>query len=81
MSFIYSDSGRTTLSSYDIPKMTKNSNGGVTIYIGSKPPPGNENNWIPTSGRRPLPAMRCYGPMDTLNNKTFKLDDFELVRT
>jgi hypothetical protein len=40
-------------------------------------PPGKENNWIPTSGKRPLPAMRFYGPTDELNHKTFKLADFE----
>jgi hypothetical protein len=33
----------------------------------------------PTAGKRPLPAMRFYGPADALNNKTFKLPDFELA--
>jgi hypothetical protein len=32
-----------------------------------------------TAGRRPLPAMRCYGPTEALNNKSFKLPDFELI--
>lgn len=79
MSFIYSDSNRTTLSSYDLDKMKKNADGGVTIYIGPKAPEGLESNWIPTAGRRPLPAMRLYGPTEAFNNKTFKLPDFELV--
>lgn len=79
MSFIYSDLNRTTLSSYDLDKMSKNSDGSVTLYVGPKAPAGLENNWIPTSGKRPLPAMRCYGPTDELNNKSFKLPDFELV--
>lgn len=79
MSFIYSDSGRTTLSSYDVDKMKKNADGGVTIYVGPEAPAGNEANWIPTSGKRPLPAMRLYGPTEEINNKTFKLPDFELV--
>jgi len=79
MSFIYSDSNRTTLSSYDLDKMKKNADGGVTIYVGPKAPEGLESNWIPTAGRRPLPAMRLYGPTDAFNNKTFKLPDFELV--
>ena len=60
--------------------MKKNAYGGVTIYIGPKAPDGMEANWIPTAGKRPLPAMRCYGPMEALNNKTFKLPDFELAR-
>jgi hypothetical protein len=31
MSVIYSDTNRTTLSSYDLDKMQKNADGGVTI--------------------------------------------------
>ncbi|WP_413991707.1 DUF1254 domain-containing protein [Labrys okinawensis] len=77
--FIYSASDRTTLSSYDLDKMKKNADGGVTIYVGPKAPDGLETNWIPTAGKRPLPAMRCYGPSEALNNKTFKLSDFEVV--
>lgn len=77
--FIYSDSNRTTLSSYDIGKMKKNPDGGVTIYVGPKAPKGLDSNWIPTSGKRPMPAMRFYGPTEAFNNKTFKLPDFELV--
>ena len=57
MSFIYSDSNRTTLSSYDLDKMKKNADGGVTIYVGPKPPQGFDANWIPTSGKRPQPCM------------------------
>lgn len=79
MSFIYSDSNRTTLSSYDLDKMKKNADGGVTIYVGPNAPAGLESNWIPTAGKRPLPAMRFYGGTDALNNKTFKLPDFERV--
>lgn len=77
--FIYSASNRTTLSSYDLEKMTKNNDGGVTIYVGPDAPAGLETNWIPTSGKRPLPAMRLYGPTEAFNNKTFKLPDIELV--
>lgn len=79
MSFIYSDLNRTTLSSYDLGKMKKNGDGGVSIYVGPKAPDGLEANWIPTSGKRPMPAVRFYGPTDAFNNKTFKLPDFELV--
>ena len=38
--FIYSDSGKTTLSSYDLDKMKKNTDGSVTLYVGPKPPEG-----------------------------------------
>lgn len=77
--FIYTDENRTTLSSYDLPKMKKNPDGGVTLYIGPKAPKGLETNWIPTRGKRPLPAMRLYGPTEAFNDKTFKLADFERV--
>lgn len=79
MSLADSESGRTTLSSYDLDKMAKNPDGSITLYVGPTAPPGKENNWIPTSGKRPLPAMRFYGPTDELNHKTFKLADFERV--
>ena len=79
MAFVYSDTNRTTLSSYDLDTMTKNADGGVTIYVGPTPPDGLESNWIPTAGKRPLPAMRFYGGTEELNNKTFKMPDFEAV--
>jgi hypothetical protein len=78
-SFIYSNSNRTTLSSYDLTQMKKNADGGVTIYVGPKAPAGLESNWIPTAGKRPMPAMRFYGVTEPLNDKTFKMPDFELV--
>lgn len=77
--FIYTASGRTTLSSYDLGSMKTNPDGGVTIYVGPTAPEGAEANWIPTAGKRPLPAMRVYGPAEAFNDKTFKLPDFELV--
>jgi hypothetical protein len=79
MAFIYSNSTRTTLSSYDLDKMKKNADGSVTLYVGPKAPNGLESNWIPTAGKRPLPAIRFYGPTEAFNNKIFKLPDFELV--
>ena len=79
MGFIYTNQNRTTLSSYDLDKMKKNADGGVTLYVGPKAPAGLEANWIPTRGKRPLPAIRFYGPTDALNNKTFKMPDFEVA--
>ncbi len=76
-SFIYSESNRTTLSSYDLPNMKKNEDGSVTIYVGPQAPEGLESNWIPTRGKRPMPMFRLYGPTEEFNNKTFKMPDFE----
>lgn len=77
--FIYTDQERTTLSSYDLPAMKKNADGSVTLFVGPTAPAGMETNWIPTRGKRPLPAMRLYGPTDTFNNGTFKMPDFVRV--
>ncbi|MBD1577326.1 DUF1254 domain-containing protein [Vibrio sp. S11_S32] len=79
-SFIYTPSSRTTLSSYDMDKMKKNSDGSVTLYVGPKAPKGFEENWIPTAGKRPLPTFRYYGATKELHNKTFVMPDFTLVK-
>lgn len=79
MGFIYTAENRTTLSSYDLDGMTRNADGGVTIWVGPQAPEGMEANWIPTAGKRPLPAMRLYGPTADFNEKRFKLPDFERV--
>ena len=78
-SFIYTDTNRTTLSSYDLGKLKKNADGSVTLYVGPKAPAGLEENWIPTKGKRPLPILRFYGATDALNKKTFTMPDFELA--
>jgi hypothetical protein len=75
--FIYSDTNRTTLSSYDLGKMKTNADGSVTLYVGPTAPSGLESNWLPTSGKRPLPTFRFYGGTDALFQKTFKMPDFE----
>ncbi|MXU66383.1 DUF1254 domain-containing protein [Oceanomicrobium pacificus] len=79
MGFIYTAEDRTTLSSYDLDGMEKNTDGGVTIWIGPQAPKGLESNWIPTAGKRPLPAMRLYGPTQALNDRSFKLADWVRV--
>ncbi len=79
-SFIYTESERTTISSYDYESVKKNEDGSVTLYVGPAPPEGLSSNWIDTRGKRPLPAIRFYGPTKAMNDKTFKLDDFELVK-
>ncbi|MBP3956133.1 DUF1254 domain-containing protein [Gemmata sp. G18] len=77
--FIYTDSKRTTLSSYDLEKLKKNTDGSVTLYVGPKAPEGMESNWIPTAGKRPMPTIRFYGPSEEFNKKAFKMPDFTVV--
>lgn len=78
--FIYTDSERTTVSSYDLANLKKNSDGSVTLYVGPVAPRGFEENWIPTAGKRPMPTFRFYGPKKSLNDRTFVMPDFELVK-
>ncbi|TWT50651.1 hypothetical protein Pla22_33940 [Rubripirellula amarantea] len=78
-SFIYTPDRRTTLSSYDLSKMKSNSDGSVSIFVGPKAPAGMESNWINTAGKRPMPMFRFYSPEKALNDKTFKMPDFEVI--
>lgn len=78
--FIYSPQMLPGLSSRDVDKMTKNADGGVTLYFGPKAPDGLESNWIPTSGKKPYAMFRFYGPTDAFFDKSFKLPDVEPVK-
>ena len=81
MAFIYSPEDRQGLSSaIDLPNMKKNTNGSVTLYFGPKAPKGLESNWIPTSGKRPLPVIRIYGGTEKFWDKSWKMPDVKLVK-
>lgn len=77
--FIYNPLVRAGLSSFDRKTMKLNSDDSVTIYIGPKAPDGLESNWIPTEGKKPFVLIRIYGAEDAYYNRSFVLDDFELV--
>ena len=79
MGFIYTEEMRTTLDSYALEGVTRNPDGSVTLYVGPVAPAGLEANWIPTGGKRPLPAFRFYGPKEPLYDRSFKMPDFERV--
>ena len=78
--FIYTPEERPGLSSRDRDKMRLNDDGSVTLYFGPEAPEGYENNWISTGGKIPFPLFRFYGPEEAIFNKTFVLNDVELVR-
>jgi hypothetical protein len=68
------------LDSYD-QKMKRNADGSVDLYVGPKPPAGQEANWIPTvTGKGWFPFFRFYGPDKPLFDKTWKLPDFDKVQ-
>lgn len=78
--FIYTPEGRAGLSSRNLDTMKLNDDGSVTLYFGPKAPEGYENNWIPTGDKIPFPMFRFYGPTDALFDRSFKLNDVELVQ-
>jgi hypothetical protein len=78
-SFIYTPEGRAGLSSRNLDTMKRNDDGSVTLYFGPKAPEGYEKNWIPTGDKIPFPMFRFYGPTDALFDRSFTLNDVELV--
>ena len=78
--FIYNPLVRAGLSGFDRETMKINSDESVTIYIGPKAPAGLESNWIPTEGKKPFVLIRIYGAEEDYYNRSFVLDDFELVK-
>ncbi len=79
-SSFFLNSSRLTLGSLD-KELRKNTDGSVDIYIGPKPPAGQESNWLYTpSGQKWFPWFRLYGPEKAVFDKSFKLPDIELVK-
>jgi hypothetical protein len=78
-SFIYSPQMLPGLSTFDLPNMKTNDDGGVTLYFGPEAPDGLESNWIPTEGKRPFPVMRFYGGTKEFWDKSWTMPDVELV--
>jgi len=57
-----------------------NADGSVDVYFGSKAPKGKEKNWVPTNAKKGFfVVFRFYGPEEGYINKTWKLNDFELI--
>lgn len=77
--FIYNPLVRAGLSDYDRKTMKINEDESVTIYIGPKAPEGLESNWIPTEGKKPFILIRLYGAEEGYYDRSFVLNDFELV--
>ncbi len=58
----------------------KNADGSVDIYFGPEPPEGKESNWLPTDPeRRYFLLARFYGPEPALFDRSFELNDMELL--
>jgi hypothetical protein len=77
--FIYNETGRVGLSSYDESKMEVNEDGSVDIYFGKSAPKGLDSNWIPNAGEDFFLMFRFYGPEQGSFDKSFKLPDPEKI--
>jgi len=57
-----------------------NEDGSVDLYFGPTTPRGKEANWIQTvPGKAWFVLFRTYGPLEAWFEKTWQLNDFELV--
>ncbi len=71
--------GQITVGSTRDPEV--NPDGSVDVYFGPQMPEGKGNNWIKTvPGKGWFVVFRFYGPLEGYINKTWKLNDFELVK-
>ena len=61
-------------------KLVYNDDGSCDLYFGLKAPKGKEANWIQTvPGKAWFVLFRTYGPLEPWFEKTWQLNDFELV--
>jgi len=76
---VITDQGASDLSSRK-PDLVKNADGSVDVYFGPKKPSGAAN-WIKTNaGRGWFPYFRFYAPSETYFDKSWQLNDIELIR-
>lgn len=71
---------RVSLASND-RAVQRNPDGSTDIYFGPSAPPGKESNWVPTDPKRRFELMvRLYGPKPELLEKTWALEDPQLLK-
>ncbi len=62
-------------------KLLYNKDGSVDLYFGPNAPKGKETNWIQTvPGKAWFVLFRVYGPLQPWFDKTWQLNDFELIK-
>ena len=71
--------GKITVSSLGNPEV--NADGSVDVYFGPKARKGKEKNWVQTDPDEGFfVVFRFYGPTEGYINKTWVLNDFELMK-
>jgi len=79
-SMLQTDQDFPQVSSLDEGLIT-NEDGSVDVYFGPTAPAGNENNWIQTlPGKGWNMLFRLYGPLEPWFDKTWKLNEIELLK-
>jgi len=78
-SMLQTDQDFPQVSSLDRGVVT-NKDGSVDVYFGPKAPEGKEHNWIQTiPGKGWNMLFRLYGPLEPWFDKTWRLNEIELV--
>ena len=73
--------GNTNRSVGSMDKPEVNKDGSVDLYFGAKAPKGKEKNWVPTNAKKGFfVVFRFYGPEEGYIDKTWVLNDFELIK-
>ena len=73
--------GNTNKSVGSREKPIANADGSVDVYFGPKAPKGKEKNWVPTNPDKGFfVVFRFYGPLEGYIEKTWVMNDFELVK-
>jgi hypothetical protein len=58
-----------------------NDDGSVDLFFGPEAPAGYENNWVQTiPGKGWFTIFRLYGPLEPWFDKTWRLNEIELVK-
>jgi hypothetical protein len=72
--------GNTNKSVGSLDNPQANADGSVDVYFGPRAPKGKEQNWVPTHPDKGFfVVFRFYGPLEGYIEKTWVLNDFELV--
>jgi hypothetical protein len=68
--------------SYPTPPAEQNADGSTTVYFGPEQPEGvSDGNWVQTDPRRSWFVMlRCYSPLPSFFDKTWRPSEVELVK-
>ncbi len=78
--FIYNPWKKYGISSFEMDRLKKDPDGGVTLYFGPRPPEGMQSNWIPTQGKRIAPCVRFYGPEKKVIERQWRMPDVEPLK-